>query len=109
RPAPNRSMTAKIYRRTYTSELASSGLVSYWRSIPHDTLVSNESFSSDRHGAGSVSFTADQGGEYHVAVEAPDGAGIVAISAVSIYASAAGFGDVGASSDTSVSLKLDRP
>jgi alpha-2-macroglobulin len=108
-PIASATLTASVYLRTYTSELGNNSFAgSLWRQVPHDTLVSHQSLTTDAHGKASVSFTPTQGGEYYVAVTGKDDLGNTARSGIFVYASAAGFSDWGASANTAISLQPDR-
>lgn len=106
----NQSLTARIYLRTYTTRLAKSGGGwSNWESVPHDRLLDTRHIVTNRNGKTSFSFIPKGGGEYRVVVEGRDAAGHATQTALSIYASAAGFSDWGQSDNTSITLKADKP
>jgi uncharacterized protein YfaS (alpha-2-macroglobulin family) len=108
-PYAGAQLTATIARRIYSNRLAlGPNGQSTWQAIPHDTPVSTQPVTVSPDGKAAVSFTPSQGGEYVVTVSGKDQAGNVARTAVSIAASATGFTDWGASSDTSIGLKSDR-
>lgn len=108
-PIANAGLTGTVYRRTYTSELGGSTVSgSLWRQVPHDTQVSSQTFSTGSGGKAHFSFTADRGGEYYVVVTGQDSLGNVARSGVLVYASGAGYSDLGVSDDTSLAVQPDR-
>jgi len=109
-PAPNRSLTARIYRRTYTSTLADNGFSQpIFQQAPHDSLVESSTGPTDSRGHAAFSFVPGAGGDYYVAVSGQDAAKNPAQSALTVYASAAGFSDYGASSNSVISLQPDQP
>jgi uncharacterized protein YfaS (alpha-2-macroglobulin family) len=108
-PLPHTSLTATIYRRTFTSEYSGNGFASpSWKQVPHDTQVTTRSIKTDARGQGSFSFTPTQGGAYYLVVQGTSAGGTAARSALTVYASTAGFSDWGPSNNTVISLKPDR-
>jgi uncharacterized protein YfaS (alpha-2-macroglobulin family) len=108
-PVAGQTLTATVYRRTYSSKLVETGNhTTDWRAVPHDTVVETHSLTSDSKGKATLSFVPSQGGEYYIVVQGKDELGNPTRNAISVYASAAGFTDWGLSSDTSINLKPDR-
>ncbi|MGH2443297.1 MAG: alpha-2-macroglobulin family protein, partial [Chloroflexota bacterium] len=109
KPFAGASLIATIAKRTYTSKLVPgvNGSAA-WRAVPHDTVIDTQTLAPDASGKASVSFTPADGGDYVVTVSGKDSAGNHTSNEVSIYASAAGFSDFGATNDTSLTLKPDK-
>jgi len=109
-PVPNQRLTARVYRRTYTSRLADNGFSQpIFQQVPHDSLVESHTRVTDGRGRAAFSFVPGSGGDYYVAVAGRDAAKNLAQSAMTVYASTAGFSDYGASSNTAISLQPDQP
>ncbi|MDQ2744869.1 MAG: Ig-like domain-containing protein [Chloroflexota bacterium] len=109
-PAPRQALTARIYRRTYTSTLADNGFSQpIFQQAPHDSLMQSQTGATDSRGHAAFSFVPGAGGDYYVAVTGRDAAKNPALSALTVYASAAGFSDYGASSNSVISLQPDQP
>jgi len=109
-PAPNQSLIARIYRRTYTSTLADNGFSQpIFQQAPHNSLIESQTVATDSRGHAAFSFVPGFGGDYYIAVTGQDAANNPARSALTVYASAAGFSDYGASSNSVISLQPDQP
>ncbi len=109
-PVPHQSLTARVYRRTYTSTLTDNGFSQpIFEQAPHDSLMQSQTGATDSRGHAAFSFVPGAGGDYYVAVTGRDAAKNPALSALTVYASAAGFSDYGASSSSVISLQPDQP
>lgn len=108
-PLKGQSLTATVYRRTYTNKLVQVANVgTEWKAVPHDQSLSVQSLTTDAAGKASLTFTPAQGGEYRVSVDGKDSLGNTAHNAFSISASAEGFTDWGGTDSTSLNLKPDQ-
>lgn len=108
-PVPNETLTATVYRRTYSSQLVeTANHMTEWKAAPHDEPFQSGTLTTDAEGKATLTFTPNGGGEYYVVVEGKDDLGNSTRNAISVYASAAGFTDWGLSNNTSINLKPDR-
>jgi len=107
-PRAGQTLTATIDQRTYTSVLKQQGGSAVWQSVPHDTLVSTRTLTTDAHGKTSLVFAPTKGGEFRITITGKDAAGNPAANAITIDASAAGFSDWGPASNTVIPLTADK-
>ncbi|HVA88552.1 MAG TPA: Ig-like domain-containing protein [Chloroflexota bacterium] len=86
-PAAHEAVRVAFYRRTYSNvvKVNPDGSVSQ-NYVPHDTFLGAQTTTTDVHGKGSVSFTAPQGGEYHLSATSTDRFGNHVESSIELYA-----------------------
>jgi len=107
-PLTGQTLTATIDQRTYTSVLKQQGDSAVWQSVPHDTLVSTRTLTTDAHGKTSLVLAPAKGGEFRITIIGKDAAGNPAANSITIDASAAGFSDWGPASNTVIPLTADK-
>jgi len=107
-PLAGQTLTATIDQRTYTSALKQQGGGAVWQSVPHDTLVSTRTLTTDAQGKTSLVFAPTKGGEFRITITGKDAAGNPAANSITIDASAAGFSDWGPASNVVIPLTADK-